>query len=347
MKWGILKNEFDDNHENWINACNKYNQEYDVIDLTKFNWLKRIRSSSLDGFLTCPSGRESLYKELYDERIYIINKIMNKFCYPSFDEIVIHENKKFLAYWLEANKIPHPKTYVFYDQTEALKFVEIIDLPIVTKFNIGASGKGVKIFRNRNELKKYISEAFTKGIQQNWWPNLKMGAWFFRLKKIIKNPSRIKKRIKVYKKVYQEIQKGFIIIQEYIPHAYEWRIVKIGDSYFGHQKVKTGDKASGTKGINYILPSEKQLDFVRYLCSQHGFNSMAVDAFEDINGGLLVNELQTIFGHVQTHICEKDGKPGRLLFGGNKWYFEEGMFNTNLSYDLRLEHAISLIEKNK
>lgn len=346
MKWGILKNEFDDNYLNWEISCKKYKQEYEVIDLVKNDFLESI-NNDFDGFLTCPSGRETLFKQLYDERIYIINEVLNKFCYPSYNEIKIHENKKFLAYWLTANNIPHPKTYVFYRKEEALKFVNDNRLPLVAKFNIGASGKGVKIFREQKNLEDYIEKVFSKGIRQSWGPNLKMGGWKNRIQKIIQNPSRIQNRLTTYKKVYDEIQKGFVIIQEYIPHEYEWRIVKIGDSYFGHQKVKTGDKASGTKGIDYVLPTNKHLDFIRNLCSQHEFNCMAVDAFEDDNGGLLVNELQTIFGHVQSYICEKDAKPGRLIFKDSKWIFEEGMFNTNLSYDIRLEHAISLIENKK
>ena len=72
---------------------------------------------------------------------------------------------------------------------------------------------------------------------------------------------------------------------------------------------------------------------------------MAVDLFEDGKGGYLINELQCIFGHVQKFICQKNGKPGRYRFTGNDWIFEEGMFNTNLSYDIRLEHALSLLKK--
>ncbi len=347
MKWGILKNEFDENHLFWKAACLKLGQKFEIIDLTSNSWLDEVLTKDFDGFLTCPSGRETLFKQLYDERIYIINKVLNNFCYPNYDEIVIHENKKFLSYWLKANNIPHPKTFVFYNKAEAINFVENHPLPLVAKFNIGASGKGVKIFHNLNELKEYTYDAFSKGLRQNWGPNLKMGALRNRIKNIIKNPSRIKTRLEVYKKVYNEIQKGLVILQEYIPHDYEWRIVKIGDSYFAHQKVKSGEKASGTKGINYILPPDKHLNFVKDLCDKYDFNSMAVDAFEDGKGGLLINELQTIFGHVQEYICEKAGKPGRLLFENNEWKFEEGMFNTNLSYDLRLENAIQLLKNKK
>ncbi|APF20140.1 hypothetical protein Calab_0558 [Caldithrix abyssi DSM 13497] len=345
MKWCILKNEFDDNHKNWMIACEKYGQNYDVVDLTKSNWLEEISKFDYIGFLTCPSGRESLYKQLYDERIYVINKVMKKFCYPNYDEIVIHENKKFLYYWLKANKLPHPKTYVFYDKEEALSFANEVALPIVGKFNIGASGKGVKIFRDRKSLIKYIESAFIKGLRQDWGPNMRMGNWIFRLKKIFKNPSRIKNRIEVYKRVYNEIQKGFVILQKYIPHDFEWRVVCIGESYFGYKKKKIGDKCSGGKGYIYDVPTETLLNFVKDICTKYLFNTMAFDLFEDGNGVYLINEMQTIFGHVKDHICEKNGKPGRLVFASGKWKFEEGMFNSNLSYDLRMEDAIRLTKK--
>ena len=347
MKWGILKNEFDDNHLYWLNACKKYNQNYEVIDLISNNWLDSIKNNNFIGFLTCPPGRETLFKQLYDERIFIIEKVLNHFCYPSYGEIQIYENKKYLSYWLSANGIPHPRTNVFYSLPEALDFINKQTLPIVAKFNIGASGKGVEIFNEKNKLKKYVQTAFRNGIKQDWGPNLKMGNWTNRIIKIINKPSHIKKRLKVYNKVFNEVQKGFIILQDYIPHDFEWRIVKIGDSYFGHKKVKTGQMASGTKGINYVLPSDSQMNFVKDLCDRFNFNAMAVDCFEDEKGNLLVNELQTIFGHVQEYICEKNGVPGRIVYKEKKWIFEEGMFNQNLSYDLRLKHAISLIKQKE
>jgi hypothetical protein len=38
-------------------------------------------------------------------------------------------------------------------------------------------------------------------------------------------------------------------------------------------------------------------------------------------------------------------KPGRYQFNGKEWVFEEGMFNTNQCYDLRLTHAIEQLFK--
>jgi len=295
------------------------------------------------GFLACPPGIDYLYKDLYDERIYIINKVLDKLVYPHFGEISIHENKKYLSSWLKANHLPLPKTYVFYNKGEALEYIRSVEMPIVAKMNIGASGKGVRILQESANAEKYVDQAFGKGIRQAWGPNIKMGDYQNRVTRLVKDPSIIISRLKAYRRNYEAMQKGFVIFQEYVPHDYEWRVVKIGDSYFGHQKVKQGFKASGTKGIDYIPPSDGLLNFIKELCEKHQFNCMAIDLFEDGNEGYLINELQCIFGHVQDHICEKNGKPGRFHFLNDEWVFEEGLFNSNESYDLRLENAVSLI----
>ncbi len=44
---------------------------------------------------------------------------------------------------------------------------------------------------------------------------------------------------------------------------------------------------------------------------------------------------------------ECDGKIGRYIFENDQWHFEPGDFNTNESYDLRLESAIALYERRK
>ena len=109
---------------------------------------------------------------------------------------------------------------------------------------------------------------------------------------------------------------------------------------------KNHDKCSGTKGIDYVDPPHSLLDFVKEVCNKNNLNSVAIDMFEH-EGQYMVNEIQCIFGHVQDHILEVDGKPGRYRFENGAWVFEEGMFNANESYDLRLEVALELFENNQ
>ena len=84
---------------------------------------------------------------------------------------------------------------------------------------------------------------------------------------------------------------------------------------------------------------------MRKICTENNLYSVAIDILED-NNSYLVNEIQTIFGHVQDHILEVNGRAGRYIYNNDQWIFEEGDFNTNESYDLRLETALNLYYKD-
>ena len=347
-KLAILKNETDDAHLMWVKACEKMHVKFDMIDLPLNNWMEELQKTSYDYYLACPSGTVSYFKTMYDERIYIIDKVLGFSVYPSFDEIALHENKRMLSYWLTSQNISHPKTKVFYKKNDAFDFINKTPFPVTAKTNIGASGKGVEILKSKKAAVQYINKAFSgTGIKQSTGPNLKMGDIKKRLIYALINPYHIFKRLKVYKAVSGDVQKHFIIFQEYISHDFEWRVVKIGNSYFGYKKMKKGDKCSGRKGYIYDPPPFRLLDFVKQICDKYNFNSMAIDIFEDDKGGYLINEMQTMFGHVQDHICEKNGVPGRFIYTNDNWQFEPGMFNANLSYDLRLENVLRILENNK
>ena len=348
LKVSILRNENPSSADKWALACKRQGVAYDIIDLTASDWLAHVLACQSDFFLLRPAGMLEHYKILYDERLYIICKLLRLKTYPSYEECYIYENKKLLSYYLAAVNIPHPKTRVFYCKEEATSFIEKISMPIVAKTNIGASGTGVQILRDKNKAKKYINTAFSnKGIKRRFGPNRVTGSPGKWLTKAFRNPSYFFTKIKEYTSIYQRGERDLVLFQEYIPHDFEWRAIRIGDSYFAHKKIKYQDKASGSKGIDYVTPPLKLMDFVRNICEGNNFSFMAIDLFDDGSGGFLVNELQTIFGHVQDHIMEIDGKPGRYIYQDNQWVFEQGDFNTNESYDLRLKTAISLFEKSK
>lgn len=332
--------------DKWARACEKAGVVYRLFDLVCSDALKYIMQYSPDLILTRPPGTIELDKTLYDEKCYILAKHLKYMLFPSFEESIIYENKKMLSYFMDANGISHPKTWVFYDFAEAANFVEKYDDDIVFKSSIGASGSGVLISRSKQSSMRYLKRAFSKrGIEIQIGPNRLNGNPLKWIKKAISNPELALERFGEYKAISDNRPRKYVIAQEFIPHSYEWRAVKIGDSYFAHQKTKIGDKCSGTKGIDYVDPPIDILNFVRNLCESNSFISVAIDLFEH-KGSYLVNEIQTIFGHVQDHILEVDGKPGRYIYVNGSWVFEEGMFNSNESYDLRLEAALSYYDEN-
>jgi len=341
----ILKNEDNFDYKFWIKSCKMRSDiTYDVVDLISNNWIEILTAKKYDLLLARPPGKTELFKRLYDERINIINDYLKMPIYPSLPEILIYENKRYLRDWLTINKIPHPITNVFFRKEEANSFAKNNNVfPIVAKTNIGASGNGIQILNSRNEILLYINKAFSVGIKSIKGPKLKKGSVLKKVKKLTRK-GFIKNRLSDYSSSSLDIQYNYVILQEFIQHEFEWRCVKIGNSYFAHKKIAKNGKTSGTllKGYNQV--PLRLLSFVKNISEIMNLNSVAIDIFER-NDELLINEIQCFFGQSDPYQMLVDGKPGRYINRNDNWKFEEGMFNTNQSYDLRLEHAISLIKK--
>lgn len=244
--------------QKWVMAIESANQNierYDVVDITKNNWWEEITKTKYDIFLIQAPGDIELYKRLFDERVLIINNSFNAPIYPSLDEVLIYENKRFHRDWLVSKNIPHPETFVFFDKDEALLFAhKRIEFPLVGKTNIGASGNGIQILENLNELKLYINKVFSTGIKSKKGFKINKGSLFKKINKLFKGVRFIKQRLNDYRESFLDIQYGYLIVQKFIPHSYEWRCVRIGDSFFAHKKMVHGEMASGTlkKGYDHI-----------------------------------------------------------------------------------------------
>jgi hypothetical protein len=76
--------------------------------------------------------------------------------------------------------------------------------------------------------------------------------------------------------------------------------------------------------------------------SKHKLFSQAIDIFES-EKGYLVNEMQCIFGQSDAYQMIVDNKIGRYYYKDNIWVFEEGDFNKNECYNLRLDFLIKKI----
>lgn len=345
----ILRNESEIDHKPWIISCDKFGDyiTYDIIDLTRNDWIEQILNKKYDYFLLKPAGRTSLFKQLYDERISIISEHLRFPVFPSFKETLIYENKRFLSYWLKSQNISHPATMVFYHKEEAKDYIRKNDKPIVAKINIGASGKGIQILKDEISKIQYIENAFSKGVGSTVGPKLSKGRLIQRAWKKLTHPADLKDRLQTYKSMAADIQRGYCIFQEYVPHDFEWRAVRIGDSFFAHKKIKVKDKASGTLVKGYDNPPLKLFDFVKAITDKYGFYSQAVDIFENPDGQYLINEMQCIFGQSDPYQMLVDNKPGRYVYRDYAWIFEEGDFASNQCYDLRVKYVLDQLNKNE
>ncbi len=114
--------------------------------------------------------------------------------------------------------------------------------------------------------------------------------------------------------------------------------------------MKEGDFHSGSGKVLWEEPPARLLDFLRQASDTGGFTSMNIDIFETAEGRYLVNELQAVFGasHSKDQL-RVNGRPGRFIFekDTHRWVFEEGDFARNACTNLRVEHLLICLERNK
>ena len=326
MKLGILT-AFRDEHRYYVRSCEELKIDFEIIDIIGDNWLNDIMKSECDGFLCRTPSKFQERKDMFNDKLFVINKIFKKPIYPGYDELYVHENKKMMFYFAKLSGLPHVETHVFYRKNEYFDFVEKTKYPIVFKTSIGATSKGVEIIKNKARAKQIGRKVF--GML-----NSKLAKGY--------TPQTTGKIIPV--QAVGLNQRHFVLIQEFKKIKWEWRIVKIAESYFGHRKLLEGDFASGSHKKGWGKPPEQLLDYARMISEKFGFYSISLDIFETAENQFFVNEIQSIIDQTSEHLMSIDGKPGRFLYQNGEYIFEEGHFNQHKSYMLRVKHLVEILK---
>ncbi len=311
VRFGILRNAAQ-YHAHFVQACLELGVPFRVLDLARSDWLEQVERSGCEVLLVWPDAFLSVWNRMLKERLEVLEHELGYAAVPSSREIWMYEDKRRMVYWLEAHRLPHPRTWIFYDPAEAGEFAARCELPVVFKLNFGAAATGVWIVRSRRELQRRVRRAFRRG-----WVGRGMDR--------------------------RDREWGAVLLQEYLPAVKEWRLVRIGDSYFGHPKGRRGEFHSGSGVALWDVPEPRHLDFLHRVTEAGGFRSMDVDVFETPDGRLLVNELQAVFGaSVAVDQLRVNGQPGRFVRRGEgRWEFEAGDFARNACANERIRDALA------
>lgn len=299
-------------HKYWIAACKELKISHQIIYLERADWMEQVETANCDVFAVWPDIKTQEIKLMFDERLRIMEEEMHLKLYPSLKEIWLYENKRVQHYWLKYHGFPIPETKIFYDEKEAVTYLQQAEYPLVMKSNHGASASGVYIIKNANEAIKKAKRFLRKGYAPK-------------------------------SNAAGKLQKGSIYIQEYIPNSKEWRMVRIGDSYFGHGKDMSGQFHSGSGKANWDMPPKAAFDLLIDITEKGNFTSMDVDIFEASDGRLYINELQTVFGNsVAKEQMKIDGISGRYVLNENKEFiFEPGSFCEHHLCVLRIKDILT------
>ncbi len=314
VKFGIVR-EDTKRHQTYVAACREMGLSYDLMDLDAVDWLPRFRDSDCDIFLVWPSVTSPEKKDLFDERLRLLVNELKRPIFPSFEEVWLYENKRRQAYWMDAHDIPQAKTWAFYNKKEALDFVDQVELPVLLKTNFGAGAKGVWVIRDKNEARSLVRKAFGVGLHVK------------------------------YRHPFERFR-NHVLFQEWVDIAEEWRMIRVGDSYFGFEKGRIGDFHSGTGIVLYGRPDDALLDLTRKVTELGNFRSLNLDIFKCTDGRLVVSELHMVWGQNMRDQLRIEDEPGRMVWDEQRgWQFEKGIFTHNSCANLRVQYVLEQMVK--
>lgn len=312
---GIIK-DYMFKYGNYEAACMELGVPHKLIDITGPDWIEQVVNSDCDAFVVWPAHVHSVSKTLFDERLKVVTEDLGEMLFPSYKALWLYDSKRRVADWLRLNDIPRPRTWVFFSRAQALDFLTAAEFPLVFKTDLGSSAHGVEIVHGKNRAVRLIKTCFGKGYLP-WRHDRRDRSW------------------------------GYVLFQEFIPDAREWRMLRVGDSFFGYRKGRIGDFHSGTHLVEWDTPPSALLNLCRDMTNAGPFLSMSVDVLESPPGKYFVSEFHPVWGAEEPSEMYVDGKPGRFTYEAetDSWNFEDGCFCHNASCNLRLQVVFDILGK--
>jgi len=253
----------------WINYCKLKNIQYIIVDVYNNDIIKNLSDCThfMWHFLHY-SQKDILFAK---ELLYSI-RYLNIKMFPDFNTMWHFDDKLAQSYLFKSINAPMIKTHIFYDQKEALLWINQTSFPKVFKTRNGAGSSNVILVKNKHKARNLIKTSFSKGISSyNKKSVLKERLWIF------KNEKNFFSFIRLIKSLYYFIlplsmkksisfQKNYVYFQHFQPNnACDYRVIVIGDRAFVVKRfVRDNDfRASGSNKKYYPKNNEIDLNILK------------------------------------------------------------------------------------
>jgi glutathione synthase/RimK-type ligase-like ATP-grasp enzyme len=295
----------------WIDYCKKENIDYLLVNSYANDILEVIRDNKVTHFMWHFSHESSKDLMIYPT-VFNSLELMGIKTFPNFNSRWHFENKVAQKYLFESIAAPIPKNYVFYDEDEAIRFLEKYEFPIVAKLKRGAASINVKLITNVDDGVKYVKKLFSEGIPSR---GSALGNLDFKI--------RIAKRIKNIRQLFIKIigflkknkkerllsapEKGYAYFQEFMPkNDFDTRIVVVNDKAFGFRRINRENdfRASGSGKFDF---KEMDLKFVSLAFELHkkiDAQCLSFDFVYNKNKEPVVLEISYEYGLPFNYNCE-------------------------------------------
>lgn len=278
--------------ERWKAYCKQNDIEHLLVDCFQNDILPLLKKEKITHLMWHLNHASSKDLMVYP---YVMNAAENMGIktFPNFNTRWHFDDKVAQKYLFESIGAPLVKSDVFYEETDALNFLNTSELPLVAKLKRGAGSTNVKLINSKTEGEEYIRKLFSEGIVSTATAlgNLDQK---LRIAKQIKDPIKLaRKTIGFFKKNKRErtlanAEKGYVYFQEFMSNnAFDTRIIVVGEIAFGIRRFnKENDfRASGSGKLDFDV-SKIDLETVKIafdVTNKIGGQCLAFDFVYDKN----------------------------------------------------------------
>lgn len=259
---------------------NKIN--YQFYDIYRHDWLEVAPEFDIIMWHTYSSPSDMYIAE---SKIYVLEKVLGKTCFPSFHEVWQYEDKNRATYLYKALNLPLIPTVISNSKTDALSLARKLSFPMIYKTYIGSSSRGVVKVNTFSKAKSIINKIFSHKGLETIYP-------YFR-------------------------QKDTILFQEFIPDAgYDLRIMMIGNKAFGYYRYpkKNDFKASGAGIYEKKEIPKEALKIALDIKTKLNSRLMGVD--------LLFCNKSNQYRIIETSLFNQIDTPEQLVINGVPGYYD-------------------------
>lgn len=269
-------------------------------------WAELVLGSGLDGHLVRLRHGTYVERGLDDARLALLH-LQGVPAWPTPAEAFLYEDKARASWLLAARGIPDVPTRTFTRFADAEAYLTTADYPLVMKTRIGAGGSGVERLDDARAALALARVCFD-------------GRWQRRAA----DP--------------RDADFGYLTVQPFVADAREHRVIRLGETYFAHGKVRApgGWRYSGSGSRDWELPGVHVLDAGADVMDRLGMSCGAVDILEQPDGRWAVLEAQVWYEGFRAAQMDADGVPAIARRTATGWHFETAAPHVHRGHALRL-----------
>lgn len=262
---------------------------YEIYDIHRSSW--RRAAEPFDVVVWRPMSFPYELEECR-RKYYVLERLLDKVCHPSFAEAMLYEDKLLQYEVLRLHDLPVIETFVTHSEEEALAYVASCEYPAVWKLGCGSGSLGVELARDRRTAERWVRRVFSFTGRATYWPYVG--------------------------------QKNYVYLQRLEPNSgWDVRCVVVGDAAFGYYRdVPPGEfRASGMGTVRRAPPPGEALRIARRLARALDLPQVAVDLLQGpSDGDFSIIEFSSFIQVGTPHQLVVDGVPGMFVFSDDDTY---------------------------